>query len=561
MFQIILINLYLYSFIIFKLFLICLLSSFIIRFINLRLIIEWLIFNFNSVNIEIYFLIDWISILFIRVVILISRIIILYSIVYIGEEVFLNRFIKLVILFVFSIGLIVIRPNLIRILFGWDGLGLISYCLVIFYQNYISFNSGIVTVLCNRIGDIGLLISIRIIFIYGRWRIYIINRNISTLILLIIFLGGITKRAQIPFSVWLPIAIAAPTPVSALVHSSTLVTAGVYLLIRFNKVFVNRGIDKILFYISVLTMFMSGLIANFEIDLKKIIALSTLRQLGLMIITLRLGLKFLAFYHLLTHAVFKSLLFICAGVMIHLMNNNQDIRLSGKLNEFIPFTIIRFYISNLALIGFPFLAGFYSKDLIIEVIYIIKVNFFIIWFIILSLSFTVSYSFRLFYYIYFGEIKSRFYYYKEDKLINLSIIILLVLRVTYGSLLNWIFFFDYFITYIKLRVKLITLNILIIGLIIGIWFFIKNLIFIYIYRFFFSSIWFMSYIYSIIYKPFFNFGEERFKFDKTWIEFFSKKILLNSINEILEEINFKSFKIFIFVFLFVYIYINFIIII
>jgi NADH-ubiquinone oxidoreductase chain 5 len=163
-----------------------------------------------------------------------------------------------------------------------------------------------------------------------------------------------------------------------LVHSSTLVTAGVYLLIRFNKVLLFRGVDKVLFYISILTIFISGFIANFEVDLKKIIALSTLRQLGLIIIILRLGLKILAFYHLLTHAVFKSLLFICAGVMIHLIDNNQDIRLRGKLNEFIPFTIIRFYISSLALMGFPFLAGFYSKDLIIEVIYIYKVNFFII---------------------------------------------------------------------------------------------------------------------------------------------------------------------------------------
>lgn len=510
---------------------------------------------------EIYVLLDWVSLLFISVVILISRIIILYSMVYIGEEIFLDRFIKLVILFVLSIGLIVVRPNLIRILFGWDGLGLISYCLVIFYQNYSSFNSGMVTVLCNRIGDIGLLISIRLIFIFGRWRIYIMRRD-NLIILFIIFLAGITKRAQIPFSVWLPIAIAAPTPVSALVHSSTLVTAGVYLLIRFNKILLFRGVDKVLFYVSVLTIFISGLIANFEIDLKKIIALSTLRQLGLIIIILRLGIKILAFYHLLTHAVFKSLLFICAGVIIHLINNNQDIRLRGKLNEFIPFTIIRFYISRLALMGFPFLAGFYSKDLIMEVVYIYKVNLFIIWFIILSLSFTVSYSFRLFYYIYFGEIKRRFFYYKEDRLINLSIMILLIIRVIYGGILNWLFFFDYFITYLNLNVKLVTIYILIIGLIIGFVFFLKNLIFIYIYRFFFSSIWFINYIFLIIYKPFINLGEESFKIDKKWIEFYRKKILLNSINELINlQLNFKVLKIFIFIILLIFIYINFIIVI
>jgi NADH-ubiquinone oxidoreductase chain 5 len=135
--------------------------------------------------------------------------------------------------------------------------------------------------------------------------------------------------------------MAAPTPVSALVHSSTLVTAGVYLIIRYNKFIVNRGVDKYLFYISVFTIFISGFIANLENDLKKIIALSTLSQLGLIIMILRLGLKFLAFYHLLTHAIFKSLLFICAGIIIHLMNNNQDIRLCGKLNEFIPFYYVK----------------------------------------------------------------------------------------------------------------------------------------------------------------------------------------------------------------------------
>jgi len=218
-------------------------------------------------------------------------------------------------------------------------------------------------------------------------------------------LAGITKRAQIPFSVWLPIAIAAPTPVSALVHSSTLVTAGVYLLIRFNKILLFRGVDKVLFYVSVLTIFISGLIANFEIDLKKIIALSTLRQLGLIIIILRLGIKILAFYHLLTHAVFKSLLFICAGVIIHLINNNQDIRLRGKLNEFIPFTIIRFYISRLALMGFPFLAGFYSKDLAIEISNVKSWvgGHYLYWLASIAAILTMYYSVRLIIFVFWGN--------------------------------------------------------------------------------------------------------------------------------------------------------------
>lgn len=496
-------------------------------------------------------LVDWIICLFIRVVLLISSIIILYRIVYIRGDKNINRFVWLLNLFIFSIILIIIRPNLISVLFGWDGLGLRSYCLVIYYQNYISFNSGIVTVLCNRLGDVGLLISIRLVFVYGSWGIwFIVDDNCKgKLIVFIILIAGITKRAQIPFSVWLPIAIAAPTPVSALVHSSTLVTAGVYLVFRFNRFLIEFEIRKILLiYISVFTIFMSGLIANFEIDLKKIIALSTLRQLGLIIMTLRFGLKFLSFYHLLTHAVFKSLLFICAGIMIHLMNNNQDIRFYGKLNEFIPFTIIRFYISRLALIGFPFMAGFYSKDLIIERIYIINLNLFIIRFIIMSIIFTVSYSLRLIYYIFFSEFKwVGLYIIKENILINISMIILLLLRIFGGSLFFWICFFDNYFIYINLRIKLLVLIFIFIGVILIYLLYMKNLIKIYFLVYYFRSIWILNYIYIWIYKPFIEIGMKNFKIDIEWVEFFRKDLILKIIENI--KLNNNSYNMYIYIFI------------
>lgn len=459
---------------------------------------------------------------------LISSIIILYTIVYISREKYINRFILLLNLFIFSIILIIISPNLIRILFGWDGLGLRSYCLVIYYQNYISFNSGIVTVLCNRIGDVGLLIAIGLVFMYGRWNINFLLNYKSIVIIIIIILAGVTKRAQIPFSVWLPIAIAAPTPVSALVHSSTLVTAGVYLLFRFNNLLIDLQIRKLLLYISVFTIFIAGLIANFEIDLKKIIALSTLRQLGLIIIVLRLGIKFLAFFHLLTHAVFKSLLFICAGIIIHFIDNNQDIRFYGKLNEFIPFTIIRFYISRLALIGFPFIAGFYSKDLIIERIYIINFNIFINRFIVLSIIFTVSYSLRLIYYIFFREFKGiRLNNIKENLLMNISMIMLILIRIFGGSIFFWICFYDNYFIYLNLQIKLFTLAFIFIGIFLIGFLYIKNLIQIYIIVNFFRSIWILNYIFIWIYKPFLNVGNYIFKIDLEWLEFIEKDLILN----------------------------------
>lgn len=222
--------------------------------------------------------------------------------------------------------------------------------------------------------------------------------------LFLVILAAITKRAQIPFSAWLPAAIAAPTPVSALVHSSTLVTAGVYLLIRFNYLL---GLRNFLLFIGVLTIFISGLGANFETDLKKIIALSTLRQLGLIITSLGLGFYEYAFFHLLTHAIFKSLLFLCAGVFIHSMGDTQDIRAIGGLIISCPITSLYFTISSIALCGFPFISGFYSKDIIIEFFFQGKINFIVGGLIFFSTLFTLTYSVRLLYFVFFNNIGKR----------------------------------------------------------------------------------------------------------------------------------------------------------
>lgn len=503
----------------------------------------------NSINIELILLMDWISLLFIRFIIIISSIIILYSYIYIIGDKFIKRFIFLIILFVLSIVLIIISPNIIRIIFGWDGLGLVSYCLIIFYQNYRSYNSGIVTVLCNRIGDVGLLIAIRLVIIRGSWNL-ILYRNESILIVFILLIAAITKRAQIPFSSWLPMAIAAPTPVSALVHSSTLVTAGVYLIIRFNKLLISRELNKILFFLAVFTIFMAGLMANLEVDLKKIIALSTLRQLGLIIIILSVGLEVIAFYHLLVHAVFKSILFICAGAVIHSIINNQDIRLFGNLKEIIPYVIICFFIANLALCGFPFIAGFYSKDLVIELIYRIKLNIYILLFIVISLVFTVSYSIRLFYYIFFGNIK--FYRYKnlrENKLINISMVVLVCFRIIIGSLLNWLFFFDYYLIFLRLDVKILTLLICFRGFLIVLLFRVKFLFNNLYIRYYLSSIWFKNHFYLWVYAPVNAIGGEVYIIDKTWVEFKGVDLLYYIIKYINKNL---IFKVYIHVFIFFY---------
>jgi len=327
---------------------------------------------------------------------LISGIVTIYSGEYISGDKNLYRFLIVLVLFVASIILMVNRPNLIRVLLGWDGLGLVSYCLVIYYQNIKSLNSGLLTIMSNRIGDIAILLSIAWVFSFGNWGfLYLgsVYRREIVLILSLVVIAALTRRAQIPFSAWLPAAIAAPTPISALVHSSTLVTAGVYLIIRFRNLL---GINGILFYISVGTIFISGLGANFEMDLKKIIALSTLSQLGVIIISLSIGLVELAYFHLLMHALFKSLLFLCAGVFIHGFGDKQDIRSLGGVIESTPLSSFYFIRCSLALCGFPFMSGFYSKDLILENFIMTDPNVWIILIVLLATAFTVTYSIRLF---------------------------------------------------------------------------------------------------------------------------------------------------------------------
>lgn len=515
---------------------------------NFRLTIEWLVIRINRVNIEFLIYIDWIRLIFIRIVLLISSIVLIYRLIYIEIDKNIIRYFLLVLIFVFSIILMIIRPNIVRIIFGWDGLGLVSFCLVVYYQNYRSYNSGILTVLINRVGDVIILIIIGMIMMYGRWNIFFMGNG---LIIFFLIVAGITKRAQIPFSVWLPRAMAAPTPVSALVHSSTLVTAGVYLLIRFNTYLIMREFRKVLIILSVFTIFMSGLIANFEFDLKKIIALSTLRQLGLIIMILRVGFPILSYYHLLTHAIFKSLLFIRAGVIIHRIINNQDIRMIGGLNEFIPFTMFRFNLTLLALCGFPFMSGFYSKDIIIEIIYFRQFNIIIFIISVVSLIFTVMYSIRLIYYSFFGEFKLiRCRLIKESSLINKSIIILIILRILIGSILNWIFFIDNMI-YLNLYYKILTLIIIFLRL--GILIIIRwiNFLKIYYLRYFFRTIWFITYLYNYIVNPILKIRVIRYYNDKVWIEFFRKIYFLNIFIEFKNIVINYNYKIYIFIYLFI----------
>nr|QXT44070.1 NADH dehydrogenase subunit 5 [Apicotermitinae gen. D sp. CAM075]QXT44369.1 NADH dehydrogenase subunit 5 [Apicotermitinae gen. D sp. CMRT020] len=406
--------------------------------------IDWNVVTLNGSSVIMTFLFDWVSLLFMGFVLIISALVILYSDDYMFGDLNIVRFIMLVLMFVVSMMFLIISPNVISILLGWDGLGLVSYLLVIYYQNVSSYGAGMLTVLSNRVGDVALLMVIAWMINFGSWSfIYYLDFLSGSiemeLISFLVVLAAMTKSAQIPFSSWLPAAMAAPTPVSALVHSSTLVTAGVYLLIRFSPSF-GCWLNMFLLLISGLTMFMAGLGANFEYDLKSIIALSTLSQLGLMIMTISVGLPGLAFFHLLTHALFKALLFMCAGGVIHSMGDSQDIRFMGGMSVYMPFTSSCLMVSNFALCGMPFLAGFYSSDFILEMFSMSYINMFGFLLLFLSTGLTVCYSFRLFYFAMCGDFNFSPVCSMVEANYNMMVgmIGLLIMSIFGGGVLMWL---------------------------------------------------------------------------------------------------------------------------
>nr|UFZ12963.1 NADH dehydrogenase subunit 5 [Protohermes davidi] len=441
---------------------------------DLVVFIEWELLSLNSNSIVMTFLFDWMALLFMSFVLFISSLVIYYSKGYMYGDFNINRFIILVLMFVLSMMLLIVSPNLISILLGWDGLGLVSYCLVIYYQNEKSYNAGMITALSNRIGDVALLMAIAWMLNFGSWN-YIFyldamkNSMEMQVICILVILAAITKSAQIPFSSWLPAAMAAPTPVSALVHSSTLVTAGVYLLIRFNVLMVGNYMGMILLLIGCLTMFMAGVGANYEFDLKKIIALSTLSQLGLMMSILAMGFPVLAYFHLLTHALFKALLFMCAGSVIHNMGNCQDIRFMGGIVNQMPLTLGCMNIANLALCGTPFLAGFYSKDLILEMVSLSNLNWIIYLFYFISTGLTVCYSFRLIYYSMTGTLNFKSLNSINDEEWNMlkGMLGLLFLAIMGGSMLSWLIFPTPSVIVLPFLMKTMALSVSVLGLWIG----------------------------------------------------------------------------------------------
>lgn len=480
---------------------------------NWIIAIEFSIWTINNINISTTFLLDWISTIFIATVIIISRMILIFRISYIPKNEY-KQFSIVLICFIISIIILIRRENIIFILLGWDGLGLSSYILVIYYQNFTSASSGIITILSNRLGDIALLLTIGIIITNPNWN-FIINENFYIISIILLIIAAISKRAQFPFSAWLPAAIAAPTPISALVHSSTLVTAGVYLLIR-----VINNPHPISIYILIIlssaTTIYARLSANWEQDLKKIIALSTLSQIGIIIFAISIGSTNIAFFHLITHALFKSTIFIAAGIIIH-NTSYQDIRHIGLIPYISPIMPSIIMTSSIALIGIPFISGFYSKDAIIEYLLNSKLTSLLAIIIIISIGITSIYSFRLIKF----SIKMILKIKKDNTLTKITIIEIPLLIITpysilRGALITWIYCPTQIFT-IPLTIKLLIIINLILGLLIGSTINFNSNSFIKFGKIP-LTLWFINYLSSLPYKIFYILIIIFQKNDKTWQE-------------------------------------------
>ncbi len=405
--------------------------------------------SFGQLDISFGFWIDPLTMIMLMVVTGVGFLIHLYSIGYMhGDEGF-TRFFSYLNLFIFFMLLLVMGSNYLILFIGWEGVGLCSYLLIGFWFKNKAFNDAAQKAfVMNRIGDLGFLLGIfYMLFNFGTLDIQAIqslapglsvNGTLVVAITLFLFIGATGKSAQIPLYTWLPDAMAGPTPVSALIHAATMVTAGIYMIVRSNALFAMAPLTlTVILWIGVITSVLAAVIGVKQNDIKKVLAYSTVSQLGLMFAALGLGAFSSGIFHLVTHAFFKALLFLGAGSVIHALHGEQDIRKMGGLRKLIPITYITFLLAALAISGFPLLSGFFSKD---EILAHSFEQDKLVW-IILSLSsfLTAFYMFRLVYLTFFnhyrGTEESRHHIHESPWTMAVPLIILCVL-VVFGGLLG-----------------------------------------------------------------------------------------------------------------------------
>jgi NADH-quinone oxidoreductase subunit L len=408
---------------------------------------EW--FRVNGIQINFGFQIDQLSLMMVMIITGIGSLIHLYSIGYMSHDKGFYKFFTYLNLFIFSMLLLVMGSNYLILFIGWEGVGLCSYLLIGFwYTNEEYGKAARKAFIMNRIGDLALLIGIFMIASQTNAVDYLsvrenagkfeLDGNVIIFITASLFIGATGKSAQVPLYTWLPDAMAGPTPVSALIHAATMVTAGIYLVVRSNFLFtLAPTVQDGILLIGFLTAALAGFYALRQNDIKKVLAYSTVSQLGFMFIALGLGAYTTAMFHVMTHAFFKALLFLGAGSVIHAMSNEQDMRFMGGLKKYIPITHATFLIGTLAISGFPLLSGMISKD---EILVAAFAKNPVYWFMLFVLAaVTATYMFRLYYLTFHGTFRGtdeqKHHLHESPSNMTIPLIVLAVLSVV-GGLIN-----------------------------------------------------------------------------------------------------------------------------